>query len=80
MQLNFQDDDVFDIGELSDFVNSLWQHWCHQLDCLTREPERFRFSKAELQSSSMYKFAPIPLMLCDDDDPHYSRNLILSVA
>ena len=80
MQLNFQDDDVFDVGELSDFVDSLWQHWCHQLDRLTREPKRFRFSEAELQNSSMYKFAPIPLMLCDGDDPHYSRNLILSVA
>ena len=79
IKLNYEDDEKYDLRELCDFVDSQWQHWCVQLDRLTREPSRFQFSFSELQQAAEFHFMAVPLMLCDEHDEHFYRNLILSV-
>ena len=79
IRLNYEDDEKYDLRELCDFVDSQWQHWCVQLDRLTREPSRFQFSFSELQQAAEFHFMAVPLMLCDEHDEHFYRNLILSV-
>ena len=47
IKLNYEDDEKYDLRELCDFVDCQWQHWCVQLDRLTREPNRFQSSDSQ---------------------------------